>query len=96
MFIRKSTILRVPKVCVVRALYELTELRGKPQRIRLDNGPELASQSPAQLAKENGLELMFTRLGKPTQNAYIERFNRCYVWRYWIVMCSSHCMMSGS
>lgn len=68
----------LPAGRVVRALNELTELRGKPQRIRLDNGPELVSQSLAQWAKENGVELMFTQPGKPTQNAYIERFNRSY------------------
>lgn len=57
---------------------ELMELRGKPQRIRLDNGPELISQTLAQWAADNGVKLMFTQPGKPTQNAYIERFNRSY------------------
>lgn len=68
----------LPAVRVVRALNELIELRGKPQRIRLDNGPELVSQALAQWAKDNEVELMFTQPGKPTQNAYIERFNRSY------------------
>lgn len=68
----------LPAGRVVRALNELMELRGKPQRIRLDNGPELVSQSLAQWAADNGVELMFTQPGKPTQNAYIERFNRSY------------------
>lgn len=45
---------------------------------RLDNGPELVSQTLAQWAADNGVELMFTQPGKPTQNAYIERFNRSY------------------
>jgi putative transposase len=68
----------LPAGRVVRALNELVELRGKPQRIRLDNGPELVSQSLAQWAADNGVELMFTQPGKPTQNAYTERFNRSY------------------
>jgi putative transposase len=68
----------LPAARVVRALDELLELRGKPQRIRLDNGPELVSQTLAQWAQENGVELMFTQPGKSTQNAYIERFNRSY------------------
>lgn len=68
----------LPAGRVVRALNELIELRGKPQRIRLDNGPELVSQMLAQWAADNGVELMFTQPGKPTQNAYIERFNRSY------------------
>ena len=68
----------LPAARVVRALNELVELRGKPRRIRLDNGPELVSQILAQWAKDNGVELMFTQPGKPTQNAFIERFNRSY------------------
>jgi len=68
----------LPAGRVVRALNELMELRGKPRRIRLDNGPELVSQTLAQWAADNGVELMFTQPGKPTQNAYIERFNRSY------------------
>ena len=47
-------------------------------RVRPDNGPELVSQILAQWAQENGVKLMFTQPGKPTQNAYIERFNRSY------------------
>lgn len=68
----------LPAARVVRALNELIELRGKPRRLRLDNGPELVSQILAQWAKDNAVELMFTQPGKPTQNAYIERFNRSY------------------
>lgn len=68
----------LPAARVVRALNELIELRGKPNRLRLDNGPELVSHALAQWAKDNEVELMFTQPGKPTQNAYIERFNRSY------------------
>lgn len=68
----------LPAGRVVRALNELVGLRGKPQRIRLDNGPELVSQVLVQWAQENGVELTFIQPGKPTQNAYIERFNRSY------------------
>ena len=68
----------LPAARVVRALNELLELRGKPRRIRLDNGPELVSQTLAHWAADNGVELMFTQPGKPTQNAFIERFNRSY------------------
>jgi len=68
----------LPAARFVRALNELVELRGKPRRIRLDNGPELVSQTLAQCAEDNGVELMFTQPGKPTQNAFIERFNRSY------------------
>lgn len=43
----------LPAARVVRALNELVELRGKPRRIRLDNGPELVSQILA-----NGPQIM--------------------------------------
>lgn len=68
----------LPAARVVRALDELIELRGKPKRLRLDNGPELVSLALQQWALHHGVALSFIRPGKPTQNAYIERFNRTY------------------
>ncbi|SXF38576.1 integrase catalytic subunit [Klebsiella variicola] len=46
--------------------------------MRMDNGPELVSLTLAQWAEEHGVMLEFIRPGKPTQNAFIERFNRTY------------------
>jgi putative transposase len=68
----------LPAARVVRALDELIELRGKPKRLRLDNGPELVSLGLKQWALAHGVALQFIQPGKPTQNAYIERFNRTY------------------
>jgi len=44
----------------------------------IDNGPEFISIALAEWAEENKVSLDFIELGKPTQNAYVERFNRTY------------------
>jgi len=49
--------------------------RGKPQTIRVDNGPEFVSQSLDLWAYFNGVKLDFSRPGKPADNAVIESFN---------------------
>ena len=68
----------LPAERVVRVLEQLLEWRGKPARIRMDNGPELISQRLESWAKEKSIALLHIQPGKPAQNAYIERFNRTY------------------
>ncbi len=60
---------------VVAALDRVKEARGCPQSIRVDNGPEFISKSLDWWAYFNNVTLDFSRLGKPTDNAYIESFN---------------------
>ena len=57
---------------------ELVEFYGKPQAIRLDNGPELTAGLFTEWAKEQDIELRFIQPGKPNQNAFIERFNKSF------------------
>ena len=66
----------LPSKRVIRALEQVIEWRGKPAAIRCDNGPEYVSQSLVNWANEHQMTLMYIQPGKPTQNAYIERFNR--------------------
>ena len=68
----------IPAARVVRVLDMLALWRGYPKQLRLDNGPELISQTLADWAGEHDVALAFIQPGKPAQNAFIERFNRTY------------------
>ena len=68
----------LPAARVIRALNELVEVRGAPLSIRLDNGPEFIAHALAAWAKSKGIALNHIQPGEPTQNAYVERFNRTY------------------
>ncbi|WP_156375492.1 IS3 family transposase [Methylobacterium sp. Leaf125] len=60
---------------VTEALDALVKLRGRPKSLRVDNGPEFAGRMLDQWAYLNGVEIDFSRPGKPTDNAYVESFN---------------------
>jgi len=68
--------LSLPSARVIRSLEQIIEWRGKPLAIRCDNGPEYISQTLKYWAEQQQIKLMYIQPGKPTQNAYIERFNR--------------------
>lgn len=70
--------LNIPAQRMVRVLDRIVANRGYPLKMRMDNGPELVSLALAQWAEEHGVMLEFIKPGKPTQNAFIERFNRTY------------------
>ena len=60
---------------VVQVLDKLSEIRGLPKMITIDNGPEFAGRVLDQWAYRNKVKLNFIRPGKPIENAYIESFN---------------------
>ena len=60
---------------VARRLERIVEFRGKPDGIKVDNGPEFAGRALDAWAYENKIRLIFSRPGTPTDNAYIESFN---------------------
>jgi putative transposase len=60
---------------VVTALSEIASIRGLPENIIVDNGPEFISNVMDAWAYERGIKLHFIRPGKPVDNAFIESFN---------------------
>ena len=70
--------LSLPAQRVIRVLDRVAAWRGYPIKMRSDNGPGFISLALADWAEEHGIELEFIQPGKPTQNSYIERFNRTY------------------
>lgn len=60
---------------VVNALEKIVQQRGTPKQIRCDNGPEFISRVLDKWCYEKGVELHFSRKGRPTDNAYVESFN---------------------
>ena len=46
--------------------------------IRVDNGPEFLSQQLHEWGKANRVLIYHIQPSRPTQNAFIERFNRTY------------------
>ena len=74
--IEVDTSLRAERV--VRVLDRLKAERELPHMIRVDNGPEFLAQSLLDWGKANRVLIYHIQPGRPTQNAFIERFNRTY------------------
>ena len=68
----------LPAERVTRVLDAVIAWHGKPQQIRVDNGPEFISRHMVSWAMQRGIRLLYIQPGEPAQNGYIERFNRTY------------------
>lgn len=70
--------LSLPAQRVIRVLERIVAWRGLPAKLRMDNGPEFISSALADWAEQHQVKLEFIKPGKPTQNSFVERFNRTY------------------
>ena len=70
--------LGINSVHVTKVLADLIHQRGKPEWIRVDNGPEFISSMLNDWCLAHGIKLQFIQPGKPSQNGFIERFNRTF------------------
>jgi putative transposase len=66
----------LPTQRIIRSLQQIIEWRGKRLALRCDNGPEFISHELIDWAIKEQITLLHIQPGKPTQNTYIERFNR--------------------
>ena len=65
----------LPSSKVIATLEALSQERGLPGVIKVDNGPEYRSKRIQAWASERGVSLNYITPGKPMENGYIESFN---------------------
>ena len=66
---------RINSQDVLEELYGLFLLRGTPEYIRSDNGPEFTARSVRNWLHGLGVTTLFIEPGSPWENGYIESFN---------------------
>ena len=60
---------------VIDRLFDLFILRGIPEHIRSDNGPEFTAKAVRKWLGRLGVKTLFIEPGSPWENGYIESFN---------------------
>jgi transposase InsO family protein len=60
---------------VIDQLFDLFVMRGTPEYIRSDNGPEFISKSIRRWLAVSGVRTLYIEPGSPWENGYIESFN---------------------
>jgi len=66
---------RITSQEVIDKLFELFILRGIPEHIRSDNGPEFTAKAIRKWLGRIGVKTLFIEPGSPWENGYIESFN---------------------
>lgn len=68
----------MPAERVLRVLEKVIWCVGKPESVRVDNGPEFIADVFKSWCNGNGITIKYIQPGKPTQNSFVERFNGSY------------------
>jgi transposase InsO family protein len=66
---------RITSQDVIDQLFQLFVLRGIPEHIRSDNGPEFTAREIRKWLARIGVRTLFIERGSPWENGYIESFN---------------------
>jgi transposase InsO family protein len=66
---------RITSQDVIDQLFNLLVLRGIPEHIRSDNGPEFTAREVIRWLSRLGVKTLFIEPGSPWENGYIESFN---------------------
>ncbi len=66
---------RLKSTDVIATLGYLFAVRGTPQYLRSDNGPEFVAEAVRQWLKDSGVSTLYIAPGSPWENGYIESFN---------------------
>lgn len=66
---------RITSQDVIDQLFQLFVLRGIPEHIRSDNGPEFTAREIRKWLADIGVQTLFIEPGSPWENGYIESFN---------------------
>jgi len=66
---------RITSEDVIDQLFNLFILRGIPEHIRSDNGPEFTAKAIRKWLTRVGVKTLFIEPGSPWENGYIESFN---------------------
>jgi AcrR family transcriptional regulator len=80
---------------VVEAMTQISVIRGAPETIRVDNGPEFISKGSDRWVYENGVALDLSQPGKPTDNPVLS-LSKGTSSRALTVACATSALPSGS